>query len=305
MTTDSDRSVSERALVGSRVPSGQPLVSIGMPIFNEARFLDASLRSLRKQDYPNLEIVISDNGSTDRTVEICEFHAAEDARIRIVRSTVNHGVNANFERSLEMAQGEYFMWAAGHDLWTPNLISECVALLDSIPGAVLAFGSSRWIGAEGQPLPRSSGWTDTRGLSPIARLFTIFWGNMHPVVGLIRTTQLRACLPLVNVTGGDLVLLADLALRGDFLHAPLAMWSRREFRVELTYEEKLKRYASTTVGISKSRLQRMFPLLHLPLALVRVVMRSRLPRLDKLAIVTALIVSFPLRRLDGRRGHAR
>jgi glycosyltransferase involved in cell wall biosynthesis len=282
-----------------------PLVSVGMPIYNEERFLDSSLTSLRQQDYPNLEIVISDNASTDRTVEICERHAAEDARIRIERSTENRGVNANFERSLEMAQGQYFMWAAGHDLWTPNLISECVELLEANPGACIAFGSSRWIGPDNEPLPRSSGWTDTRGLSPIARLFTIFWGNMHPVVGLIRTTQLRACLPLVNVTGGDLVLLADLALRGDFLHAPSVLWSRREFRVELSYEEKLKRYASATVGISKTRMQQMFPLLQLPVALVRVVRRSQLPRIDKLAVLAALTVSFPLRRLDGRRGQAR
>jgi glycosyltransferase involved in cell wall biosynthesis len=282
----------------------RPLVSIGMPIYNEERFLDASLVSLRSQDYPNLEIVVSDNASTDRTMEICERHAAEDSRIRIAHATENRGVNANFERALEMAHGEYFMWAAGHDLWTPNLLSECVALLEDNAEACIAFGSSRWIGAEGEPLPRASGWTDTRGLTPIARLFTIFWGNMHPIVGLIRTTQLRACLPLVNVTGGDLVLLADLALRGDFVHAPLATWSRREFRVELSYEEKLKRYASTTVGISKSRFQRMFPLLHLPVALMRVVRRSQLLRIDKLAVLVVLLVSFPLRRMDGRRGRA-
>lgn len=276
-----------------------------MPIYNEERFLDASLDSLRNQDYPNMEIVISDNASTDRTLEICERHATEDARIRIARSDANRGVNANFERALEMAGGTYFMWAAGHDLWTPNLVSECVALLEANAGACIAFGNSCWIGADDEPLPRMSGWTDTRGLTPIARLFTIFWGNMHPVVGLIRTAQLRACLPLVNVTGGDLVLLADLGLRGDFVHAARATWSRREFRVELSYEEKLKRYASASVAISKSRFQRMFPLLQLPVALVRVVMRSKLRRIDKLAVLIVLTVSFPLRRLDGRRAHAR
>ncbi len=279
-----------------------PLVSIGMPLYNEERFLDASLASLRGQDYPNLEIVISDNASTDGTLQICERHAAEDARIRIARSTTNRGVNANFERALDMAQGQYFMWAAGHDLWTPNLVSECVNLLEANGGACIASGGSLWIGAEGEPLPRSSGSTDTRGLTPIARLFTIFWGNMHPVVGLIRTAQLRACLPLVNVTGGDLVLLADLALRGDFLLAAKATWSRRESRVELTYGDKLKRYASPTVAISKSRFERMFPLLQLPLALIRVVRCSQLRRIDKLAVILALIASFPLRRMDGRRG---
>lgn len=281
-----------------------PLVSIGVPVYNEERFLDASLTSLRNQDYPSFEIVIADNASTDRSREICESHAAQDPRIRIARSEENHGAIANFQRALDLSHGTYFMWASGHDLWTPNLVSECVAILQANQGAAIAFGSSRWIDANGNLLPRMSGWTDTRGLTPIARLFTIFWGNMHPVLGLIRTAQLRACPPLPNLIGADLVLLAELALRGDFVHATQATWSRREFRVEARYEDKLQRYASRTTGIAQSRLQRMFPLLELPTALVRVVLRSPLRRLDKLAVLLALIVSFPLRRVDGRRGHA-
>jgi glycosyltransferase involved in cell wall biosynthesis len=281
-----------------------PLVSIGVPVYNEERFLDASLTSLRQQDYPNLEILIADNASTDRTLEICERHAAADPRIRIARSAENRGAIANFQRALDLAQGPYFMWAAGHDLWTPNLVSECVALLQANDSACIAFGSSRWIGAEGELLPRTSGWTDTRGMAPIARFFTIFWGNMHPVLGLIRTAQLRACPPLSNITGGDLVLLAELALRGDFVHATQAVWSRREFRVEVRYGDKLRRYASTPTGIARSRLQRMFPLLQLPIALVRVVVRSRLSGMDKLGVLLVLLVSFPLRYLVGRRGKA-
>ena len=281
-----------------------PLVSIGVPVYNEERFLDASLTSLRQQDYPNLEILIADNASTDRTVEICERHAAEDPRIRIARATENHGAIANFQRALDLAQGPYFMWAAGHDLWTPNLVSDCVALLQANDSACIAFGNSRWIGAEGELLPRTSGWADTRGMTPIARFFTIFWGNMHPVLGLIRTAQLRECPPMPNLTGGDLVLLSDLALRGDFVHATQATWSRREFRVEARYEDKQRRYASTTTGIARSRWQRMFPLLQLPVALMRVVWRSKLPSLDKLGVLLVLMVSFPLRYRVGRRGKA-
>jgi glycosyltransferase involved in cell wall biosynthesis len=278
-----------------------PLVSIGVPVYNEARFLDASLASLRRQDYPNLEIVVADNASSDGTLAICERHAAEDPRIRIERSAVNRGALANFHRALELAQGTYFMWAAGHDLWTPNLVSECVALLQTNDGACIAFGCSRWIGIEGELLPRTSGWSDTRGMAPIARFFTIFWGNMHPVLGLMRAAQLRACPPMPNITGGDLVLLSDLALRGDFVHATQATWSRREFRSETRYEDKLQRYASTSTGIARSRLQRMFPLLQLPIALMRVVVRSSLPRIDKLAVLIALVAAFPLRYRVGRR----
>jgi glycosyltransferase involved in cell wall biosynthesis len=282
-------------------PNANPLVTIGLPVYNEARFIDAALASLRCQDYPNLEIVISDNASTDRTVEICTRHAGEDPRIRIERAVVNRGAIANFQNTLDLAHGTYFMWAGGHDLWTPNLVSECVALMEANQGACLAFASSRWVGVDDEPLARVSGWSDTRGLDPVARLFTIFWGNMHPVMALVRTAQLRACMPLENLAGSDLVLLAELALRGDFLHAPDACWSRREMRLETHHDDKLRRYASTATGITRSRLGRMFPLLALPMALIRVVLRSRLPPVDKLAVLLALIASFPVRYLVGRR----
>lgn len=280
----------------------KPLVTIGLPVYNEARFVDAALASLRRQDYSNLEIVVSDNASTDLTVEICERHAAKDPRIRIERAASNRGATANFQRALDLARGRYFMWAAGHDLWTPNLVSECVAQLQANPGACLAFASCRWIGPDDLPIPRVSGWTDTRGLGPIARLITIFWGNMHPVVGLIRTDALRACPPLPNLAGGDLVLLSELVLRGDFVHATQATWSRREFRVEAHHDDKLRRYASADMGITQSTIWRTFPLLQLPAALLRVVGRSQLPALDKLALLLMLLLSFPLRYLVGRRG---
>lgn len=284
--------------------SACPLMTIGVPVFNEERFIDSALTSLRSQDYPNLEIVISDNASTDRTLEICQRHASEDLRIRIESAIENRGAIANFRHALDMASGTYFMWGAGHDLWTANLVSECVALLEANDQACLAFASSRWIGVDDEPLARASGWSDTRDLAATARFFTIFWGNMHPVVGVIRTDRLRECSPIPGMVGGDLVLLADLALRGSFLHATNSCWSRREFRVEKHHDDKLKRYASVSTGITKSRFSRMFPLLGLPFALIKVVLRSRIPVVDKLAVVAALIPSLPLRYLVGRRSHA-
>ncbi|MEO7325011.1 MAG: glycosyltransferase family 2 protein [Dokdonella sp.] len=278
-----------------------PLVSIGMPVYNEARFIDASLTSLRRQDYPNLEILICDNASTDDTVAICERHAAADARIRIERWSENRGAIANFQRSLDLAKGIYFMWASGHDVWTDNLVSACAALLNANDGASIAFGTSNWIDGDGRTLARVSGWTDTRGVAPAARLLGVFWGNMHPILGLIRTTHLRSCPPMPNITGCDLVVLAELALRGDFIHATDALWSRREFRVETRYEDKLRRYASATTGIGRSRFQRAFPLVNLPIALMRVVMRSTLTIVDKMLLLPVLLVSFPLRYRIGRR----
>jgi len=281
----------------------RPLITVGMPVFNEDQFIDSALTSLRGQDYPNLEIVISDNASTDKTLEICQRHALEDPRIRIESATENLGITANFQRTLDMAAGSYFMWAAGHDLWTSNLVSECVSLLEANNRACLAFASSNWIGVDDEPLSKSSGWSNTCDLTPAARFFTTFWGNMHPVVGVIRTEQLRNCSPIPGMVGGDLVLLANLSLRGSFLHATHSCWSRREFRKEKHHDDKLKRYASVSTGITRSRFARMFPMLELPFALIKVVMQSSISMIDRLAIIAALIPSLPLRYLVGRRSH--
>jgi hypothetical protein len=272
-----------------------------MPVHNEEPYVAAALASLREQSYPNLEVVVSDNASTDRTFEICTQHAAEDPRIRVVRFEQNRGATANFQHVLDQARGRYFLWASGHDLWSPNFVAECVALLESNDRACLAFASSNWIDADSAPLTKASGWTDTRGLGPVARFFTILWGNMHPILALMRTSELRAYGPVPSMVGSDLAMLAALALRGDFVHATQATWSRREFRTEPQYGDKLKRYASSEFGLTQSRFARAFPLLALPIALMRIVFRSNIPAIDKLLTVIALLPSLALRYLTGRR----
>lgn len=92
-----------------------PLVSIGVPVYNEARFLAESLSALAEQSYRNLEIIISDNASTDQSEKICRDVAQRDSRIKYIRQTSNMGSAANFELVRARAKGRYFMWGAEHD----------------------------------------------------------------------------------------------------------------------------------------------------------------------------------------------
>ena len=73
-----------------------PLVSIGVPVFNEEQYLDATLRSLVSQTYDRLEIIISDNFSTDKTAEICQKYQADSAKIIYNKMDENRGPAANF-----------------------------------------------------------------------------------------------------------------------------------------------------------------------------------------------------------------
>lgn len=266
-----------------------PLVSIGMPVYNEAEFLESALDSLAAQDYPNVEILISDNASTDKTPEIARQFAEGREGVRIHRFPENRGIRDNFQKALDMAGGEYFMWAAGHDRWSENYVSECVAALEDHPGAALAFGSSRWIGPMGEELALEYGWTDTRGMHPLSRYFTVLWGNPNPVYGLCRKALLERALPIPNCAGVDLILLSRLCLMGDFLHVPRAVWSRRQPREIETHKQRMARYRSREFGLSRSFLDRRLPLARLPLELLGSIFSSTLPAPQKAVAVVALL----------------
>lgn len=95
----------------------QPLVSIGMPVYNGGKYIRDALESLLAQTFTDFELIISDNASADETESICREYAARDSRIRYIRQPANRGALKNFQFVLEEAVGEYFMWAAADDLW--------------------------------------------------------------------------------------------------------------------------------------------------------------------------------------------
>lgn len=280
-------------------PHTAPLVSIGMPVFNEARFIKEALNTLIAQSYTNIEILVSDNASTDDTYLICEQYRNEHPRIRIQRFESNQGAAANFRHTLAQSTGKYFMWAAGHDRWSHDYIEKCVETLEMNPSASLAFASTLWIDDKGNPYPKSTGWTDTRGLDIISRFFVVFWGNMNPVLGLIRRSYLKEN-DFKDIIGADLVLLTQLALKGDFIHAEGATWNRREFRSETSYAQKVKRYTSKEYQLTKSILDKIAPLAKLPIALAQAVFRSDHPTPIKIVIAFALLTSLPAKYFSGK-----
>ncbi|MEW6219636.1 MAG: glycosyltransferase family 2 protein [Thermodesulfobacteriota bacterium] len=286
---------------GSLTPAPPPLVSIGMPVYNEARFLEESLAALLAQDYPHFEIILSDNGSTDGTRAIAEQAAARDPRVRVVGFPENRGVAANFIQVYSLATGQYYMWASGHDLWSKNLLGEMVALLESHPQAALAFATSAWIDAQGAPLAKEYGWTDTRGMDVVGRYLTVLFGNVHPVLGLMRMAYLQEVPGFARCPGADLILLSELVLKGDFLHATQAVCWRRAIRAAESHAERMDRYRSRQFDPAGADASRYFPLLALPRELLRVLWRARLPWMDKALIGLSLVTALPLRYLTGRR----
>jgi hypothetical protein len=119
---------------------GTPLVSIGMPVYNGERSIRQAIESVLGQTYENLEVIISDNASTDNTERLCQEYAARDKRVQYYHNPVNLGVIANFRRVFELSSGDYFMWAAADDVRPTIAVEDCVAALQRNSAAVMAHG---------------------------------------------------------------------------------------------------------------------------------------------------------------------
>lgn len=117
-----------------------PLVSVGLPVYNGEPFIKDALESLVTQSYQNLEILISDNASTDGTAQICHEYASRDKRVSYHRNSDNIGIRNNFRHLLSLASGEFFMWACADDIRPPNAVETLVAALVDNQQAVMVHG---------------------------------------------------------------------------------------------------------------------------------------------------------------------
>src|SRR5713226_3275180 len=102
------------ALGWSSMPE-QSLVSIGLPTHNRSASLRRAIASALAQDYRPIELIVSDNGSTDETETICRAAAEHDSRIKYLRQPENRGAAANFQAVLDHARGDFFLWLADDD----------------------------------------------------------------------------------------------------------------------------------------------------------------------------------------------
>lgn len=129
----------------------EPLVTIGIPTYNRPAGLERTLRAITAQTYQNLEIVISDNCSPDEAVQdIAQQFVARDARVTYFRQETNIGAVGNFFALLDLAKGDYFMWAADDDWWDNDFVEVSVGLLLENPNAAVAVTAF-------EPLPDPDG----------------------------------------------------------------------------------------------------------------------------------------------------
>src|SRR5262249_48202474 len=206
-----------------------PLVSIGVPVYNGDAVLERALDALCAKDYEHLEIIVSDNASTDNTPKIGRAAAERDERVLYLSTDVNRGAAWNFSRLVHVAQGPYFKWAAADDLCRPEFVSTCVAVLEADPSAVLCYPRTSLIDEDDNVVDDFDDDLAYADESPIRRLGRVcrHGGEYHAVFGVIRTDALRDTGLLGAFVAADIVTLAELSLRGRFCEHPDRLFLRR------------------------------------------------------------------------------
>ena len=121
-----------------------PLVSIGIPTYNGDKRIATALTSILKQDYPNLEVIISDNCSSDNTREVCTELCGHRRDVHYFRQKKNIGLVPNFEFVLSQASGDLFMWIADDDSLEPGILTKYVDFLTRHSDYTLVSGQIRY-----------------------------------------------------------------------------------------------------------------------------------------------------------------
>ena len=119
--------------------AGSPRVAALLPAWNSAAFIEPTLEALAAQTYGSLEVLISDDASTDETHEICARFVLTHPRFRLMRQAKRQGWVGNVNALLREAEADYFFFAFHDDPPRPTYVASLVASLESNPRAVLAF----------------------------------------------------------------------------------------------------------------------------------------------------------------------
>lgn len=194
----------------------RPLVSICVPTWNRAATLERTLASALGQTHRHVEVVVSDQASSDGTEALCRDLAGRDARLRYLRQPTDEGGStANFNLLAAEMRGPYAMLLADDDWLQDDYVERCLALLEARPQLAVAYGRARYFDGRRHV---SDGLRHDHGEDdPTARVRAYFRqvDDNGVMYGLMRAQALRCALPMPNALGNDWLLMGRVAAAGE------------------------------------------------------------------------------------------
>lgn len=224
----------------------QPRVSVLIPNYNCARYLPEAIESVLKQDFPNFELLLIDNASTDDSLRVIQRYAALDPRIRFEANPTNLGAVPNWNRCLAEAKGEYIKFLFSDDtLASPRTLTKMVQLLDAHPTAALVATARNIIDEHSRLLGvwdhlGAPGWYDGRDVA--LRCFEK-QANLigEPSAVMFRSRYARRGFNPQYFQLVDLEMWFHLLEQGGLVYTPEPLCSFRRHRDQLTeYNAKHK-----------------------------------------------------------------
>ena len=212
----------------------QPLVSIVTPCLNSGSFIETTIRSVLSQDYPNLEYIVMDGGSTDGTLEILERYRGRLNYVSAPDEGAADAVNRGFQRST----GPIFTWINADDEYLPGAISSVVRHFTEHPEADVIYGEAIWTDKSGAEISRYP------TVSPYRQgMFEEECGICQPATFMRRDAFAAAGqLNVRRKNGFDYDLWVRMARKHRFLAAPELLAASRMHADNLTLANRRRGY---------------------------------------------------------------
>jgi glycosyltransferase involved in cell wall biosynthesis len=215
-------------------------VSIGMPVYNGARWVARTIESVLAQTRGDFELIVSDGASTDDTLAIVERYASRDARVRVLRQVRNHGAAANWNAVFHASSGRFFKWQSSNDLVAPEYLERTVGVLerrDDLIGVYTLTGRIDEFDHVVEVLPETM---DLERGGPVERLVEYERGvRLNNVEqGLYRREVLARTPLMAGIRSDDTILVSELALRGRIALVREPLFLRRHVAGAITVGAK-------------------------------------------------------------------
>ena len=216
----------------------KPLVSIGLPVFNNEKTLERTLNSLLDQDYENIEIIASDDKSSDKSASILNRYGSTNPHLKIHNNEKNIGAHLNLLKVLGLAQGKYFVWASGDDYWYSTFVSTLVeALLENERSVVAMCATKRvWEDGSRAEIAAFSGSTGSKRYNnfELAKSIIIsrdehgqFTKNNLFIHGVLEKNKFYKSIKSYKCPFKERLLLCQLALAGKFVFVDKVLFEKR------------------------------------------------------------------------------